>query len=47
MIMEAEEFKDKFDKIVEEHQNSRTLEDIRWLIADLEELFSEWEDDNL
>lgn len=41
--MEPEEFKEKFDKIVNEHQTSTGLEDIQWLVSDLEDLLDAWE----
>ncbi len=40
--MEPEEFKNKFDEIVKEHQSSKMLEDIQWLISDLEELLDNY-----
>ena len=43
--MEAEEFKNKFDKITGEHNyppSMATQEDIGWLISDLEDLLDEW-----
>lgn len=42
--MTSEEFKKKFDKIVEDHgysAQSARKEDISWLISDIEELLSE------